>query len=157
MKKILLSSLVMLAGFSAHAGKVLKPVEDATVPVAVIDDFKAASIGEKKNEIDLTVRLTMAYIGTAAGYDSVMLNILDSGPAEGDYGNSTVFSLGRIVGSISNLKLRKSPVSKQFILSYKATSLEMSDAGDFEEVDASKVLKISLSKEGTLLSVEQLN
>jgi hypothetical protein len=156
MKKFLISGLIVLVSVVTNAGEFLKEVEDSTVPVGLIEDFKTAKIGDKKGEISLLARLTMVYVGTAAGYNAVMLNLVDSGPSEGDYGNTYVYDLGHINGTISNLKLRKASAPKQYILSYKASKQVMDDDGNFKDSDASRRLKITLDKEGLLKSVETI-
>ncbi len=156
MKKLLVTALLLISSLSS-AGQFLKEVEDTLVSAAAIEDFQAVSVGDKKSEISLLARLTMVYVGTAAGMSNVMLNLIDSGPTQGDYVNTYVYNLGLIVGTISNLKLQKTSTPKQYILSYKATTLQTTDDGEFAEVNASKRLKIKLSRNGLLSSVQEIN
>lgn len=160
MKNLWIFVFLLTASIS-QAGQVLKQVEvheekDAMVPVAFIEDFKSISVSHKKAQIVLTARLMMVHIGTAAGFKRVMLNLIDSGPSQGDYGNTYIYNLGNIVDSISELNLQKSSKSQEYILSYKASSKEMTDQGEFKDVDASKRLKIKLDKKGLLTSVEEI-
>ena len=154
MKQILMTGLIILTGLAAHANETLKVAEDTTVSVGLIDDFKSVGVGDKTGEINLIARLTMVYVGTAAGYDAVKLNLVDNGPSEGDYGNTYVYDLGLITGTVSNLKLQRTSIPKQYILSYKASTQKMTNDGDFKEEDASKKIKITLAANGLLKSVE---
>jgi hypothetical protein len=155
--KLLFSTVAALGlAVTAYAGTPLTEVEDNQVSSALIEDLKVAQSADHR----VGARAVAVHVGTAYNIDKVMLTLVDTGPTEGDYPNTSTFDLGsgfvgRDLEIIKDLAIAKVK-ENVYRLSFRGRLVTWEDPNGEPSYKPTKVqLIIKLANDGSLVSVEK--
>lgn len=148
--KFLTTALVVLSASISLAGTKLSKVEDEMVPASLVEDLQKIESKDQK----IAARLISVYRGTAYGITSLFVVLVDQGPVEGDYANTSTFELSGLVSEPTSVRLVGMGGGK-YQLSFVAKIVGSLDSnGEAKIQEKSFNLLIKLNSSGTVTSVE---